>query len=629
MTTLRRPKRPDGIGDIAGLFAIFLFMAGVGAAFAQPWLSQPGVAGPALDRYAPAIDADARLTSVYDKDGALLGWNSQNVALLPGLRGIAYDLRPAIGQAVLAQYGPGDTADAGRSLDWLRNIQLIEARDRFIDLNGNITTTLAAYVRESRGLFLIGLHNAANNADLIFDPPLLVYPSDLQASSAWRSEGAFAGATGYRSESRVVAAGPRKTDAGEFDDCLQIESTLRLLSSPPIETRSVDWVCAGAGVIETEMFDTAGALIRRHSSNASPARFPPTPLLANAAQQATAPDLWQLSVFAKANLTGAEIESTIPPVWLPVDPPIVLAAAYRGDLLAFSAVTETGHLVWRFHTGGSIFSPPAFDPARGRIYFGSTDKRLYALDARGLFLWSFASGDNIATRPAIAGDVVIFGGEDRHVYAIDADTGALLWQAQTGAAVVSSPAVAGALVLIGSDDGGVYAYDIATGALVWDYAADAAIEAPIVVAGDVAYAASNTGALAALDARTGAERWVARIGAGVRSAPALGDGLVVVVDEAKRLTALASDDGRRLWRDAARRYSGAPVVINGSILAIDEDGTFRLFDRAGQNTRQWATSELIDITETGNRYDFTYGPVVGGGAVWAVNARSILWRLGP
>ena len=629
MTTPQRPKRLDAIRDTAGLLVIFLFMAAVGAAFVQPWLPQPDVAGPALDRYAPAIDADSRLTSVYDAAGMLVGWNSQNVALLPGVRGIVYDLRSAPGRAILARYAPSENTGGSDAMDWLRDIQLLEARDRFMDVSGTITTTLTAYVREARGLFLIGIYNAATDTDFIFDPPILVYPSDIGPGKTWRSEGMFADAIGYRGEGRVLAVGARKTDRGQFDDCLQVESRLALLSAPPLETRSVDWLCAGAGIIETEAFDTTGALIRRHSPNASPARFPPAPLLANAAQQMPAPDLWQLSVFGRANLTGGEIESTIPPVWLPLDPPVVLAAAYNGDLLAFSAVTETGHLVWRFRTGGSIFSPPAFDPARGRIYFGSTDKRLYALDARGLFLWSFATGDNIATRPAIAGDVVIFGGEDRHVYALDADTGRLLWQAETGAAVVSSPAVADNLVLIGSDDGAVYTCDIATGALIWDYSADSAIEAPIVVEDDIAYAASNTGALAALDVHTGAERWVARIGAGVRNAPAVGNGFVAVVDEAGRLTALASDDGRRLWRDAARRYSGAPLVIDQSILAIDEDGTFRLFDRAGRNTRQWATSESIDITETANRYDFTYGPVTGGGAVWAINAKSILWRLGP
>ncbi len=498
-----------------------------------------------------------------------------------------------------------------------------------MDVNGTITTTLAAYVREARGLFLIGVYNAAADADLIFDPPIQIYPSDIGPGKTWRSEGMFVGAIGYRSESRVLAAGPRETDLGRFDDCLQVESALTLLSSPPIETRSIDWLCAGAGVVETEEFDTAGALVQRYAPNASPARLPPASFLAGAMQQTAAPDLWRLSVFAKANLTGTEIESTIPPVWLPLDPPIVLAAAYNGDLLAFSAVTETGHLVWRFHTGGSIFSPPAFDPARGRIYFGSTDKRLYALDARGLFLWSFVTGDNVATRPVVAGDVVIFGSEDRHVYALSADTGSLLWQAETGAAVVSSPAVAGTLVIIGSDDGAVYAYDIATGALMWDYAADGAIEAPIVVADDVAYAASNTGALVALDTRTGAERWVTRMGAGVRSAPAVGEGIVGVVDQANRLTLLADDDGRRLWRDPERRYSGAPLVVGKLILAIDEDGTFRLFDQAGRQMREWATSELVGIAETGNRYDFTYGPTAGGGAIWAVNAKAILWRLGP
>ena len=83
----------------------------------------------------------------------------------------------------------------------------------------------------------------------------------------------------------------------------------------------------------------------------------------------------------------------------------------------------------------------------GRIYIGCSDKHLYALDQRGLFLWSFATYDNIATRPVLAHNLVIFGSEDRHIYALDAETGELRWQYETGGAVVSSPALVRDLIV--------------------------------------------------------------------------------------------------------------------------------------------------------------------------------------
>ena len=616
--------------DVAGLAFVFVFVTAVGIAFAQPWLPWRGPAGATLDRYLPVTNGDARLMGVYDAGGKLVGWNSQNVAVLPSLRGIAYDLRPAIGGAILEQYGgDSDSANDGGMLASLRALQLIEIRSRLMDATGAITETLAAYVREARGHFLAGIHDTSLGFDLTFSPTILAYPPDLGPGKAWTSQGQVSGVLDYRYEGRVSETGPRDTALGQFDDCLKVESRLALLTTPPIESSTAEWLCAGVGAVESEDINAEGNLTLRYTPLADAAQFPPPALIETDAQPLSDPSWWRLSLFAKANLTGSEIESTIPPVWLPSEPPLLLAAAYNGDLIAFNAISETGSIVRRFHTGGSIYSQPAFDPARGRIYFGSTNKRLYALDIRGLFLWSFETGDNIATRPLIAGDTVVFGSEDRNVYALDADTGELRWQAETGAAVVSSPAAAGNLVIVGSDDGSVYAYNIATGAPAWNYAADAAIEAPIVVDKGLALAASRAGTLAALDVETGVEVWTASIGAGVRDAPAVGDGFVAVVDQFRRLTVVASGDGRRLWRNTAHRYYGAPLSLGNALLAIDEGGTFHLFDRDGQDTRQWATSELVDIRDTANRYDFAYGPSVGGDAIWAVNAKAIVWRLGP
>ena len=58
--------------------------------------------------------------------------------------------------------------------------------------------------------------------------------------------------------------------------------------------------------------------------------------------------------------------------------------------------------------------------------------------------------------PAVANGVVYVGSYDRHVYALNAGTGALLWKYQTGG---SSPAVANGVVYVGWEDG-VYAFGL-------------------------------------------------------------------------------------------------------------------------------------------------------------------------
>ncbi len=102
---------------------------------------------------------------------------------------------------------------------------------------------------------------------------------------------------------------------------------------------------------------------------------------------------------------------------------MVLAAAQNGDLIAFAAHADGGKILWQFHTGGTIYSPPTVDLATGRIYFGSSNKRLYALDINGFYRWSFPTGDNIATRPLVTKSLIVFGSEDGSVYALDREIG--------------------------------------------------------------------------------------------------------------------------------------------------------------------------------------------------------------
>ena len=161
---------------------------------------------------------------------------------------------------------------------------------------------------------------------------------------------------------------------------------------------------------------------------------------------------------------------------MPSDPPLLLAAGYDGDLVAFDAGDQAAPVVWRFHTGGDDHGPPAYDAARGAVYFGSSDKRLYAVDLRGLYLWSYQTGDNVASRPLIVGDVIVFGSEDGNVYGLDVTTGGLMWSTPTGGPIVSSAALAGEVLVIGSDDGMAHALDPATGQEQWTFQAGDAIE---------------------------------------------------------------------------------------------------------------------------------------------------------
>jgi outer membrane protein assembly factor BamB len=84
-----------------------------------------------------------------------------------------------------------------------------------------------------------------------------------------------------------------------------------------------------------------------------------------------------------------------------------------------------------------------------------------ALKARtGARLWSYATGSQVESSPAVANGLVYIGSDDNRVCALDGRTGAKLWVYITGNSVFSSPAVANGMVYVGSRDGYVYAFGL-------------------------------------------------------------------------------------------------------------------------------------------------------------------------
>jgi outer membrane protein assembly factor BamB len=95
---------------------------------------------------------------------------------------------------------------------------------------------------------------------------------------------------------------------------------------------------------------------------------------------------------------------------------------------------KTGKEVWSFMgLDGAVVSLPVF--YEGKIFFGAWDRHLYALDAStGALLWKWNNGSTIRNYspasciPVVHDDVVYIVAPDRYITAIDAHTGTTLWR---------------------------------------------------------------------------------------------------------------------------------------------------------------------------------------------------------
>lgn len=224
--------------------------------------------------------------------------------------------------------------------------------------------------------------------------------------------------------------------------------------------------------------------------------------------------------------TGGRVRST--PA---IDDGVVYAASFDGVLYAIDAAS--GGLRWKFATEGasidsekwgfdrrSIVSSPAV--ADGVVTFGSRDAHQYALDAAtGRLLWKLAhpvaftpDHQELAWcegSPAIGDGVSYVGSSDGHfVNAVELATGKERWRHATPQRVIGSPAISGDLVVAGGEDGQVFALDRKDGSLVWSFPTPARVYSSPAVVGSVVFVGSSDGRLYALADRRSGSAFVPR-----------------------------------------------------------------------------------------------------------------------
>ncbi|HEY2945870.1 MAG TPA: PQQ-binding-like beta-propeller repeat protein [Vicinamibacteria bacterium] len=230
----------------------------------------------------------------------------------------------------------------------------------------------------------------------------------------------------------------------------------------------------------------------------------------------------------------------------------------------FAMDAHTGAVKWRFRAGVIETSPLLVD---GRIYVGSWDTRVYALDAAtGRKLWSFKTGDAVKGGAAFAKGTIFVGSYDGHVYALNSNTGKLRWRASAQSrfggkgTFYATPAVAYGRVYIGNTDGKVYAFGAQSGKLLWSKTTGNYVYSSAAVWDRKVYAGSYDGHFYALDAATGDIRWKFEAHGPISGSPTVLDGIVYFSTLKQRTFALDARTGRRVWTFPDGKYS--PVVAD-------------------------------------------------------------------
>ncbi|WP_113702073.1 caspase, EACC1-associated type [Nonomuraea lactucae] len=290
-------------------------------------------------------------------------------------------------------------------------------------------------------------------------------------------------------------------------------------------------------------------------------------------------------------------------------PAVADGTVYIGssDDKVYALDAATGRVRWTYTTGGDVYSSPA--AAGGIVFAGSGDGKVHALDAAtGRARWTRATKGAVDSNPAVAGGTVYVGSRDGKVYALEAATGRVRWTRATGGAVLSSPAVAGGVVYVGSDDDTVYALEAATGRVRWTRTTGGAVDSSPAVAGGTVYVGSGDGKVYALEAADGGVRWTRALGGAVLSSPAVVKGVVYVGGGDGKVYALGAADGRVRWSHATGgKIDSRPAVADGVVYVGGHDDKVRALDATTGRVR-WSHTTLGDISWS--------NPVVADGLVY-------------
>ncbi|OGQ52165.1 MAG: hypothetical protein A3J24_10735 [Deltaproteobacteria bacterium RIFCSPLOWO2_02_FULL_53_8] len=290
-------------------------------------------------------------------------------------------------------------------------------------------------------------------------------------------------------------------------------------------------------------------------------------------------------------------------------------------------------LKWSFATKGPVHSSPVV--SGGRLFVGSYDNSLYALDAAtGSLIWSFATEGEILSTPAVAKDVVYFGSKDGNVYALEAATGKLIWKHETIRGVVTSAVATDTLVLISSTDSYIYALSVTDGKRQWrsqmyDTKNTGVYSSPALFEDAVFYAGKN-GVLYGASLKSGGRRWQFATKSAIYASPVIKDEVIYIASYDRHLYAINVKTGLRLWRRRIGNELGyaSVAVVNDDVYQAFKSGLVKVFNKStGSETASFTFPSGIKSTPVVSADGLM---IFGGedGVVYAASSKTgaVLWQ---
>jgi outer membrane protein assembly factor BamB len=301
-----------------------------------------------------------------------------------------------------------------------------------------------------------------------------------------------------------------------------------------------------------------------------------------------------------------------------------------GQRAVYGVDVQTGDVVWQVPRAGGPLSIPAVAIGSGRepdvlLFLEGPGADEPGDGASASATGSASSSPSVSPSgsPSSTGEADAGDGSD--LVAIDLSDRSELWRAQLDATSKTGVTVEGDAAYVADDGGNVYAFAVEDGNVRWTTQLEAdgpceafigRIDAALAVAeGRVISVARNNDdgsvAVSAYDHENGGCLWriPSQLGTSAASAPAAGDGRVLVGLADRVLRSIDAETGEQQWGSLMLTFFlpvSSPAVGAADVYAVDVGGGLSGFDLA-DGERRWSYQFNEQVVRS--------SPVVSGGAV--------------
>jgi outer membrane protein assembly factor BamB len=275
--------------------------------------------------------------------------------------------------------------------------------------------------------------------------------------------------------------------------------------------------------------------------------------------------------------------------------------------------------LWKFRVEEEVRATPIY--FKGRIYVGAYDYNLYCLDAAdGSFKWKFATDGGIPGTASIDADenLVVFGSEDRTLYAVDIRTGKISWSFQSGAPIRASVAVDHGHVFFGSDDGKLYAVRLTSGRLAWKFEGSAPIRCKPALTGERIIVGLENGEVLGLDL-SGVVKWRFKAKRGVLSTPVVQEEIAYFGSLDWHVYAVDTQSGWGIWRyRTGNAIVSSPTIFGRHMYIGSADNYLYALDISRNGAEAWKYKTEGQVVSS---------PAYSNGAVYFGSADGYVYSL--